>query len=68
VGVLVNDFDLVRILVLRFVILVFGMVRKLEHDLSLIDMLCVVRIGSVRWLTPPNLPPRGMRVVLCFKG
>ena len=37
-----------------------------EYDLSLIDPLCV-RIGGARWLTPTNLPPRGMRVVLASR-
>ena len=50
-SVLVNDYGLVLILVLRFMTLytkelVSVVVNKLEHDLSFIDILCVAWIGG----------------------
>ena len=66
-----NNCGLVIILVLRFVIpeaaRIVSSYAKLEHDLLLIVFNCVV-VGGARWLTPTNLPPRGMRSSTLLRG
>ena len=63
---------LVRILVLRFVIpeactYSLLLAKNLEHDLLLSVFLCV-KVGGMQWLTPTNLPPRGMRSSTLLRG
>ena len=41
--------------------------KKLEHDLFLIVFLYVA-VGGAWWLTPTNLPPRGMRSSTLLRG
>ena len=67
-----NDYGLVKILVLRFVIpeaCMYGL--RLGNQIGvhciLIVYLCV-KVGGARWLTPTNLPPRSMHRSILLRG